>query len=839
MSRMLLLLLSIAGTAHASTVTEAGDHLRFFYPAASPNTYLLREGATAVAVSGASLTLTVGDRVVRWSVPGSELAALEPLQRRGGVVHELVGPRARWRRGLPTWGRLEAPAAAAGRLWLRPAPRGLQYGFSFPAGARERFVPLQLEGAEEAHLSDDARAIEWRLGEGAVREEGLSCAQPVAAGVMRAVSCRFTSVQREGNRFRYGIRAEGLDPALPLEIDPYLHVSSYYGGGPFDALNDSALAANGALFVTGTARSAAIPTKDALYTFAGGLSDAILARLLPDGTGLQWATFFGGDGLDDSQAVALTPAGEVVIVGGTQSATLPESTQAPGGADDAFAAKFTQDGQSVVWSVRAAGSGADFARDVAVDPSGAVTVVGHTFSQMGFPATGGFDVTQNGEQDGFVTRLDSSGAVTWSTFLGGPEGETALTVAVDGLGDVFVGGFTSSPSLATSGTFQTAFSMTEDVDGFVARITNAGGLGWFSYLGGVGEDQVLALVLAPNGQIVVGGSSASDLSPTAGAADTAALAVEGFVARITADGKTRLWLTYLGGDFVDEVRALAFDEMGDVIAAGFTNSLNFPGLVPPFDEAEGGDGFLARLSSDGKTIDSASVFGGTGNDAVESIEFVAPESIWLVGNTNSTTFPLVQPFDSTIQTSSGFVAWVREDDSPPLSGVVNDGAGADIDEQPADQTLRANWSGFEDPQSGVSHYLVAIGTAPLLDDVLALGDVGDVTSIEESVPLTPGTTYFVTVTVVNRAGATNSASSDGVLITEAAEGGTDAGTPMGDGGTTDGGLEPIPDAGTPADAGHEPPVSLIGWSCGATGSTPALLALLCVGFAVATRRRIV
>jgi hypothetical protein len=104
------------------------------------------------------------------------------------------------------------------------------------------------------------------------------------------------------------------------------------------------------------------------------------------------------------------------------------------------------------------------------------------------------------------------------------------------------------------------------------------------------------------------------------------------------------------------------------------------------------------------------------------------------------------------------------DGTPPLAGTVNDGPGADIDSQTETTSIRANWTGFYDPESGITSYAWAIGTTPGGQEVQPFTDVGPATRAAAALSLTGGTTSYVTVRAANGKGLTVTASSDGVTI---------------------------------------------------------------------------
>jgi MYXO-CTERM domain-containing protein len=119
----------------------------------------------------------------------------------------------------------------------------------------------------------------------------------------------------------------------------------------------------------------------------------------------------------------------------------------------------------------------------------------------------------------------------------------------------------------------------------------------------------------------------------------------------------------------------------------------------------------------------------------------------------------------TSTASSDGVTVTVPDGTPPVAGTVNDGAGADVDTQASTSTISANWSGFSDPESGITRYDWAVGTAAGGTDVQAFTPVGTATSASNAgLSLGVGTTCYVTVRATNGAGLTATATSDGVTV---------------------------------------------------------------------------
>jgi uncharacterized protein (TIGR03437 family) len=123
-------------------------------------------------------------------------------------------------------------------------------------------------------------------------------------------------------------------------------VYATYLAGAADTAEDMALAiavdASGSAFVTGTTTSSDFPITDAFQRLMGGVRDAFVTGLAPDGSAAVYSSFFGGAGLDYGYGIAIDPAGDVFITGRTFSEDLPVPgavQPAFGGQGDAFVAK--------------------------------------------------------------------------------------------------------------------------------------------------------------------------------------------------------------------------------------------------------------------------------------------------------------------------------------------------------------------------------------------------------------------------------------------------------------------------------------------------------------------
>jgi hypothetical protein len=221
-------------------------------------------------------------------------------------------------------------------------------------------------------------------------------------------------------------------------------------GDDFAGGNALAVDGSGNVYVAGTWYNA----------LANSSNDVFAAKL--DSTGhLIWNTFLGGSGADEGRALAVDGSGNVYVAG-RSTATWGSPVRAFGGGNyDAFAAKLDSTGH-LIWNTFLGSSGDDFGYGLAVDGSGNVYVAGSSTATWGSPvrAFGG------GNYDAFAVQLDSTGNLTWNTFLGGSGDDFGNALAVDGSGNVYVAGY----STATWGSPVRAFSG-GDSDAFVAKLS--------------------------------------------------------------------------------------------------------------------------------------------------------------------------------------------------------------------------------------------------------------------------------------------------------------------------------------------------------------------------------
>ena len=254
--------------------------------------------------------------------------------------------------------------------------------------------------------------------------------------------------------------------------------SIYIGGTRWDEAFGIALAPDGTVWLAGGTFSSDIWIQGNPYQgLYGGDGDAYIAHLNP-GLGskaLLYASFLGGNGIDEATSLVLDPSGEVIISGYTLSANFPVTSTAfqtkYGGDTDAFVSILDTANSKLVYSTYFGGGDADAAMDLKEDADGVLYVSGYTESS-GLPSTtNALQADYDGSVDAFGLKLDPSKAgaagIDYFTYLGSDGLQVAYGVDFDKNGNVYLAGYSSSNILSRVGGPGRVSSVTGNWDAFV------------------------------------------------------------------------------------------------------------------------------------------------------------------------------------------------------------------------------------------------------------------------------------------------------------------------------------------------------------------------------------
>ena len=171
---------------------------------------------------------------------------------------------------------------------------------------------------------------------------------------------------------------------------------------------------------------------------AQGSADMVVLKLGGDGS-LIWGRVFGGATDELATAVALDPAGQVVIGGNfSGSVSLGGNLLTSAGGSDVLVMKLAASGSPVIYAKGFGGVSYEYLRGVDADAAGSAFVTG-TFNDTIDFGTG--PLTTAGQEDIFLAKLDSGGNVAFSQRFGDALNDEEPDVAVSGPGDILLTGY--------------------------------------------------------------------------------------------------------------------------------------------------------------------------------------------------------------------------------------------------------------------------------------------------------------------------------------------------------------------------------------------------------------
>ncbi len=302
---------------------------------------------------------------------------------------------------------------------------------------------------------------------------------------------------------------------------------------------------------------------------SAGSDDVFLAKLDPKGKQI-WARRFGGSSPEGALYVGVDKLGNVYASGTfSGSVDFGGGLLTSDGGNDIFVLALDESGQHL-WSKRAGDVGSDLVGSMAVDPDGSVYLTGRFSYFIDF---GSGSLSSAGGDDLFAVKLDHFGDPEWAENAGDLSGQSGTAVAVNVLGDVFLGGdFQGSIDLG-SGTMVSSGAS----DVFLARLDSSGFPVWAQSFGDSADQHLTSLAVDTSGNVTVTGQFQGTIDFGDGA-HTSAGGNDIFVAKIDASGLP-LWSKTFGDvSFAQSGRSISADPSGGVIIAGvFGGTVDFGG----------------------------------------------------------------------------------------------------------------------------------------------------------------------------------------------------------------------------------------------------------------------
>jgi Beta-propeller repeat/Thrombospondin type 3 repeat len=608
-------------------------------------------------------TSTIRERIV-----GSSSLAPEGKEKAQTRVNYFIGnDKNKWRTDIVTYNEVRLGEVYQGiDLRLKAYGKNVEKIFTIEPGADPKSIKLSMEGGNSLKINETGE-LEVEAGIGTVKFTKPLAYQEINGKrheVKVAYLLEHSTLDTQPSSPIYGFKVDDYDKSFPLIIDPGLSFYTFLGGTANDFGNDIAVDCSGNIYVVG-------------YTNTGGTSsDVFILQLNPTGESVVFSTILGGSGDDKAYGIALDKNGYIYLTGSTTSLNFPGVPPRKSTDLDAFVTKLNTNG--VMASRYLGGSGDDEGYAIAIDSDQNVPqniyVTGYTKAQN-FPTLNPYKQKNAGVRDVFVTKLNSSLTILFSTYLGGSDYDFGDGIAVDEGANIYVTGYTLSKEFPALNGFQG--SNAGGWDAFVTKLRYTGhcnaknpvsecyALSYSTYLGETGNDYGYAIAVG-NGFIYATGETKSTKCP--GTSTYVKGVSDAFVTAIDPANigpSSLISATCLGGSGHEAGYGVAADSSGKIYVTGSTASTDFPTTEGAYSKASAGgvDAFFTILNPD-FTQYYSTYLGGAGTDEGSGIAISVSGNVWnayVTGYSNSDTFPPLDPLDGKTGGYDVFVAKFNND----------------------------------------------------------------------------------------------------------------------------------------------------------------------------------
>ena len=524
------------------------------------------------------------------------------------------------------------------------APSGLKYEFIVHKGVDPSKIVVHCSGQQS--LSLESGNLEFHLEDSTIIDTGL-----VGYQESKEVPVDFKLIS--DNLFSYAIG--DYDPNGILHIDPLLY-SSFVGGNGDDESQSIVRDNEGNCYVTGSTGSVTFPFVTGYNdTLLGGL-DCFVFKINPVTNELIYSTFVGGSSDDAGMAIDIDDEGNVYVTGNTESIDFPTV--------ESYDDSYEDNGDSIIFKLNSTGNGLDYStyfggwsndygESIKVDSSHNAWVLITTGCWELPVMESSFDSTEGSGWDCYMFKLNATGGLDYSTYLSTDADEKAFDLEIDQYEDIYVLGQVDGHFFSTSGAYDNTSNGMDDI--YVMKFNSTGnGLKWCTLVGGSHWDWPRDMEVDSYGNVYVATITWSTNFPEVnaydagidhGAPNTFIDTVAAF--KLAANGSSLIYSTYIGTGTVGRGDCLAVDEYGHAFLTGHSRSNNFPKVNHIQSRAGGDDCIVFRLHAQGNQLYYSTFVGGIEHDKGNSLVLDETGTTYVVGTTESATFPMVDAYNST------------------------------------------------------------------------------------------------------------------------------------------------------------------------------------------------
>ncbi len=364
--------------------------------------------------------------------------------------------------------------------------------------------------------------------------------------------------------------------------------STYLGGILTDASLGIAIDSDGNAYVTGHTASPNFPTTNPIQASRASEVNAFVTKLDASGSARVYSTYLGGIEESIGYGIAVDQQGNAYVTG-QASAGFPTTVNAfqpnLAGSTDLFISKLNPSGSALVYSTYLGGSSTEIAGTrITLDSDGNAYITGASYSSD-FPVVNSIAGSHQpgiSDSDAVIAKLNAAGsALVYATCLGGSFNDYGEAIAVDGGGNVYLTGYTTSTDFPTANPVQAAYGggIPRTHDAFVAKVSASGSALLFStYLGGSENDEGYGIAVDASGNQLVTGASFFAGFPTVNPIQSNnAGYFDAFVLSLSGNSPTGVFRDASGGMWFSSPLSSQLTSLGGVFASDPASAQNARG----------------------------------------------------------------------------------------------------------------------------------------------------------------------------------------------------------------------------------------------------------------------
>jgi hypothetical protein len=256
--------------------------------AESDTVFLTRGLGYTIQLERGCIVLRQGQGALRTCFEGAASApTVRGLDPQNGKAHYLLGGRDQWRTNIPLYGRVEYDGIYPGiDIVFHGTDGQMEYDFRVAPGARVSQIGLSFAGQESVRIEKGDLVLKSAFGD--VRHRKPRIYQE-RNGREIEIAGRFVLHGARQAKFEVG----AYDSGRTLVVDPALVYATYIGGSGSDYAWAVAVDSAGCAYIAGETWPVSFPRTFSVSNTTGN-QDAFLVKLNPSGTGIIYATYWGG-----------------------------------------------------------------------------------------------------------------------------------------------------------------------------------------------------------------------------------------------------------------------------------------------------------------------------------------------------------------------------------------------------------------------------------------------------------------------------------------------------------------------------------------------------------------